>query len=238
MFAEPRGTITNTVDAALAVGPYWREFLAEVPLLDAVERDLAERGEDGDHIADVRALYLKLLFRRLSPAERARLDSAVASCENPATGALERAVLAQLLPLVERASCRPEIEPSLFDSAPESQRIDLLSAAQGGLLANSADVITHFDEYLRSLPMTALSSDVDDPALLDRFAILANDPELISGAQWDEVALLVGHREGCPPTEPPSSTSTGAARSRGTVRASSSDTRSSVSSSRSTWSLT
>lgn len=197
MYAEPRGTIANTFDATLAVGPYWQEFLAEVPLLDAVERDLAARGDDGDHVADVRALYLKLLFSGISPVERARLDSAVASCQDPATSALERVVLAQLLPMVERTACRPEIEPSLFDSAPETQRIDLLSAAQGDLLANSADVLTHFDDYLTSLPVTALSSGVDDPAFLDRFAILANDPEFLSGAQWDQVALLVGHREGC-----------------------------------------
>jgi hypothetical protein len=198
MHAEPLGTIANTFDATLAVGPYCGEFLAEHPLLEAVERDLAERGDDGDHVADVRAVYLKRLFEDISPADRARLDSAVASCEDPATGAPARVALAQLLPLVERTSCRPEIDPSLFDSAPETQRIDLLAAAQGGVLANSADVLIHFDDYLTSLPMTALSSDVDDPALLDRLTVLANDPELISGAQWEEVAVLVGRRGGCP----------------------------------------
>lgn len=200
MYAEPRGTVSNTFEAVLAVGPYWSIFLQSGPVVAAVERDLAERDAAVDPVADVEALYVKSLVGSLDGRDRERLGTATATCRDAGTDSDLRVRLAQLLPLLGEVSCRPLVDPGTLDATSEAQQLEAIGAAQSGTLENSAEVMSHFSGVVSSLPHRAVSDEIDDPMLLDRLEVLANDRDLLTGREWDEVAERMSARVGCAST--------------------------------------
>jgi hypothetical protein len=192
---EEYGTVANTYEAMMTVGDYFPEMMEGSPAVTTL-RSLVSSGEL-DPVSSMQAYAVLDALGELEPADREAISDLADAVPWGLNGLGENLALVEALVQIGALPQDVALTPVPLSPEAEADITRLLAAAQDGALANGAEILAYYDEYLAGLPETVDNTPADDPAFLHRVSLYSNADADATARRLTGVASRLSSLQGC-----------------------------------------